>query len=250
MCCSILGIATLPQILCKSVILCCDIAIMVMEMQHYINPQTKTSEWAKNLKITKKCHKPLLSLLHTEFAKGVLCTAKKTFFFWRYTTPPCLPQCGNGLMFRDRIINSHFAGKLNSFNMGGRGNGRFKIAANVRTNVRTFLLAPLALPALPRAVPRSPPDVSPQSKFQTRWVVDRGKGNVGVQTGKDCLLTCHGRYLGRRCEKSLIVGGQTCDLHCVKRAWLMHGVGCVPSPREPPSCGGEMADMHSTHVYI
>ena len=87
--------------------------------------------------------------------------------------------------------------------------------------IRTFRVAPLALSAL--AVPRSLPDVSPQSKFKTRWVVDRGKGNVGVQTGKDCLLTCHGRYLGRRCEKSLIVGGQTCDLHCVKRARLMRG---------------------------
>ena len=32
---------------------------------------------------------------------------------------------------RDRIINSHFAGILNSFNMGGRGDGRFNIPADI-----------------------------------------------------------------------------------------------------------------------
>ena len=36
------------------------------------------------------------------------------------------PLLLQGPLLRDRIINSHFASKLNSFNMGGRGNGRFK----------------------------------------------------------------------------------------------------------------------------
>ena len=120
---------------------------------------------------------------------------------------------------RDRIINSHFAGKLNSFNMGGRG-----VTVGERADNPHFLCGASCVSC---SGPRSLLDVSPQSKSKTRWVVDRGKGNVGVQTGKDCLLTCLGRYLGRRCEKSLIVGDQTCDLHCVKRARLCAGLRTI-----------------------
>ena len=129
-------------------------------------------------------------------------------------------------------------------NMGRRGNSRFKIVANVRI----LRLGASCVACSGRVMKPTGPTSLCNSKFKTRWVVDRGKGNVGVQTGKGCLLTCHGRYLGWQCEKSLIVGDPTCDLHCVKRAWLMRGAAYHRHGHRHRV--KEMVDTHSTHVCI